>query len=318
MPSGRDNPGISGHANETPAAEGRRDSSSARRGKPDFTRRALIPLCLASLILILFVGWQLDRAGILGGSTQTHALPEGDFTEMPSEIQASLDTAMVELRTGFAANALKRLDLIEKRNPQLPSITYLSALAALQAGDPDQASQKADASIAKGERVSDCLALKAVLETQKHRVGNLGDPKIRAEMLLRQSIARDIANPFPQLELATLLRYQGRNEEALVLLKRTRGYLNPIDSHAVVDTSILLLDLENTPTGKLPTRIEPQGEASTLFASAYLEMRQGNFSRAASHLEKAKKVLPTDLYHYLVDDPALRKFSREPTLKDFF
>jgi tetratricopeptide (TPR) repeat protein len=237
---------------------------------------------------------------------------------MPSEIQASLDTAMVELRTGFAANALKRLDLIEKRNPQLPSITYLSALAALQAGDPDQASQKADASIAKGERVSDCLALKAVLETQKHRVGNLGDPKIRAEMLLRQSIARDIANPFPQLELATLLRYQGRNEEALVLLKRTRGYLNPIDSHAVVDTSILLLDLENTPTAKLPTRIEPQGEASTLFASAYLEMRQGNFSRAASHLEKAKKVLPTDLYHYLVDDPALRKFSREPTLKDFF
>ncbi|MFY8267803.1 MAG: hypothetical protein ACOVLK_00255, partial [Terrimicrobiaceae bacterium] len=169
MPSGRDNPGISGHANETPAAEGRRDSSSARRGKPDFTRRALIPLCLASLILILFVGWQLDRAGILGGSTQTHALPEGDFTEMPSEIQASLDTAMVELRTGFAANALKRLDLIEKRNPQPPSITYLSALAALQAGDPDQASQKADASIAKGERVSDCLALKAVLETQKHR-----------------------------------------------------------------------------------------------------------------------------------------------------
>jgi len=55
-----------------------------------------------------------------------------------------------------------------------------------------------------------------------------------------------------------------------------------------------------------------------LFSSAYIAMRRGDFARAATLLKTARNRLPADLYYYLVNDPALRKYVRENELKGLY
>jgi len=239
---------------------------------------------------------------------------------IPGDFQARLDKALMELRTGDARKALDQLALLEQETPAVSSLSYLVALAAMQAGDPETASGNADQSIAKRERVSDSLALKAVLETQKPKgsATTFGDPRLRAESYLRQAMIADAANPSPYVELATLLRYRNQNEEAMQLLQGARSRLNPVDSHSVVDVSIALLKMQNLPDNELPENINPDNDVASLFSASYLAMRKGDFARAASHLKTCRQRLPTDLYYYLVNDPALRKFARQPELAEFF
>jgi len=216
-----------------------------------------------------------------------------------------------ELRSGDAAAALEGLLAMEGRQPGTPSLTYLSALAALQSGDTVLAEKKARESTSKRERVSDALALLAVIEAGKSGAG-LGDPRIRGEWLLRDAAATDPANPRPLLELASMLRQQKRNGEARSFLEASRSRLTAVDSQSAVMASISLLDLEETPDDKLPASIPVLPEPSSLFAAAYLQMRKGDHGAAAAILREAKIRLPGETYLYLVNDPSLRKFARSP------
>jgi thioredoxin-like negative regulator of GroEL len=238
---------------------------------------------------------------------------------LPPDFQARLDSSLLELRQGDARKALENLLALEKQSPEVSSLTYLVALAAMQAGDPSTASAKADQSMAKRERVSDSLALKAVLETQKSRGGaKLGDPSVRAEGYLRQAMVADAANPSPYVELATLLRYRKRDEEAMRLLQSARSRLTPVDSHMVIDATIALLNLQNLPDADLPADTHPNKDPASRFSAAYIAMRKGDFALASTQLRAGREQLPADLFFYLVNDPAMRKFSLQPEVAEFF
>jgi tetratricopeptide (TPR) repeat protein len=207
---------------------------------------------------------------------------------------------------------------IEKSSPFIPSLSYLIALAALQSGDSAFAEKNADASIAKRERIADSLALKAVIETQKPRAGSLGDPAAAAEAYLRQAASIEPGNPAPLIELSTVLRHKGDHDGALELLRSARNRLNPVDSHAVAETTIRLLELQSLEDKNLPTNLEPDGGTPALFSAAYVSMRTGRFAEAASLLDIAKKRLSPDLFLYLVNDPALRRFKDQQEVAAFF
>jgi hypothetical protein len=174
----------------------------------------------------------------------------------------------------------------------------------------------ADASITKNERVSDSLALMAVLETQKSNAG-MGDPKVRAESYLRQAMVADAANPYPMIELGSLLRYRKQNEEARKLFEGARVRLNPVDSRMVADVSLELMDLGERADDALPPEISDPSSTQA-FAAAYLALRRSHPDRAAQILRAARHRLPDDVFYYLVNDPLIRKYSREPALKEFF
>jgi tetratricopeptide (TPR) repeat protein len=276
-------------------------------------------LLLVFLPVAAGIAWAFFSWGAV--SQRRHMLAEiaKQGVDIPQNFQARLDKALLELRTGRAEKSLVELTLLEKETPAVSSLTYLVALAAMQAGHAETASAKANQSLAKHERVSDSLALKAVLETQSAgRSAKFGDPRVRAEAYLRQALVADAANPSPYVELATLLRYQKRDEEAMQMLQAARSRLNPVDSRAVVDVSIALLHLQNLPDNELPDNINPDKDVASLFSAAYVAMRKGNFVRAATLLATARERLSADLYFYLIDDPAIRKFARQPELAKFF
>jgi tetratricopeptide (TPR) repeat protein len=257
---------------------------------------------------------------LLPDKTQTpNPYPDPLKSKAAGQEQSRLfENALEQLRMGNSEEALQTLQQLEKTNPLLPSLSYHIALAALQYGDTSLAGKNADASIAKRERIADSLALKAVIETQKNRSGSLGDPAAAAEALLRQAASIEPGNPSPLIELSTILRHKSDHDGALELLKAARNRLNPVDSHAVADTTIQLLELQALGDNNLPTDLDPDSGTPALFSAAYVAMRTGRFADASTHLATAKKRIPADLFLYLVNDPALRRFKDQPEIAGFF
>jgi tetratricopeptide (TPR) repeat protein len=239
-------------------------------------------------------------------------------SSMSPEISTKLDQALTELRQGNAQKAVDDLQELEKIEPAYSSLSYLVSLAALEKGDFDLATQKAEESLQKRERVSDSLALQAALEGQTGNHLKLASVDMRAESLLRQAILADPANPYPYFELGNLLRRARRTQEALAAIRAAELRLNPIDSHLTMPITRDLATLEVTPDDQLAERPISSGDPRDLFPAAYIAMRRGNFDAAASLLQQCRALLSPDVFYYLVHDPALRKFSAESSLSGFY
>jgi hypothetical protein len=146
----------------------------------------------------------------------------------------------------------------------------------------------------------------------------MGDPKVRAETLLRSAIAADISNARPYIELASLLRFQGRNEEARTLFQGAALRLNPVEGHSLVNTSLALLDLQQLPDDKLPSNLNPDKDTPSLISAAYIAMRKSDIPAVKALLVKARERLSPALYNYLINDPAIRFFSKNPQMSEIF
>jgi tetratricopeptide (TPR) repeat protein len=227
----------------------------------------------------------------------------------------SLDEALDLSRSGENGRALEKLRSLATSNPQLPSLDYLRAFVALQNGDMQGALKDADASIRKGERVSDSLVLKSLAESLggANQVGFRDVVAVREE-LLRQAVSADPANAAALAELANLVREQGHKEEALALLKAAQSRLHPVDIHMVVETSIRLLELQGMPDEKLP-EASGSGPLPEMFTSVYILLRRGNNTEASRLMEECRKQAPEDLFNYLAADNVFAAF-RSGNLKE--
>ena len=172
------------------------------------------------------------------------------MTRLPDADVERLNAAIADLRAGEAPRALDTLKSLREKFPQTASLNYLAALAALQAGDSAAAESFVKESLQLGQRISDSLALQAVLE--KGKPDPTGKGKTRAEGLLRAAITADAANSSPHLELAMMLRAGNRREDARREFLAAQSRLNPIDSQAVIETTLALMALEDTKDAALP------------------------------------------------------------------
>lgn len=285
----------------------------------------LVPGLAAMFAAVLFFSWVFHGLGYDRGRADGWRLADEAATKekiaLPDDVSGELDEALIALRSGNAETALKILRKLEEMPKGYSSLSYLVALAAMQNGDIDLAEQKVKETIAKRERVSDALALESVLVTQKAADparSRMGDPRIRSEALLRQAAIVDAANPYPRFELATLLRYKGQPKEAEAEVRAAQARLNPMDSHVVMDVTLRLIELEQCPDDKLPA-VEPQSDdIRKLLPYAYAAMRRGGFPQAVAVLEKCRTLLSPDLFDYLVNDPAFRRFARQEELKGIY
>jgi len=302
----------------------RRRRGSSRPRKP-VGLYLLLTLMGAIIAVCLFAIYHLLRspedASPTEPSTAERSALETEPVVVTPEQRQMIDVAMIKLRGGDAEGALERFKILKNDNPRIPSLDYLTALAALQADDIPLAASSVDASVAKGERVSDALALSAALEGMKLAGGNwqaMGDLRARAEYYLQQAIEADAANPSPYIELAMRLRGRGENDEARRLLEAARVRMNPVDSLAILDTTLLLIQLQELPDDQLPGDLDPDKDTSSLMGSAYISLRRGDFTAGAGFLETAKKRLPADLYYYLLGDSGFRQYAAEPQLAPLF
>lgn len=275
---------------------------------------------IVAVVLICFVliGWLAYHQGFMASQKRFMELRAELPPPIPPEFQANIESALQAYSNGHADEAVEILAGVYRKNQTIPSTCYLMALTAIQSGNLPLASDKVDESILKGERLSDSLALKAAIEMEKSSKSGMGDPKVRAESLLRSAMAADISNPRPYIELASLLRFQGRNDEARQLFEAASARLNPVEGQALVETSLSLLNLQQTPNNKLPENLDSDKDPSSLVSAAYLAMRKNDVPAVKVLLAKARERLSPALYNYLINDPAIRVFSRNPQMAGLF
>lgn len=301
-----------------PPVEDFQSASPAQDRSPKVSP-VLVASILAGVILGFFlVGWLAYHQGFSASQKRFNELRMESPSPIPSEFQASIDSALKAYSKGNAADAVEILSGVYRKNQTIPSTCYLMALTAIQSGNLQLASEKVDESIFKGERLSDSLALKAAIEMEKSNKGGMGDPKVRAESLLRSAMAADISNPRPYIELASLLRFQGRNDEARQFFEAASMRLNPVEGQALVDTSLSLLNLQQTPDDKLPVNLDPDKDPRSLVSAAYVAMRKNDIPAVKALLAKARERLSPALYDYLMNDPAIRAFSKNPQMSGLF
>lgn len=237
--------------------------------------------------------------------------PASTPAEFPEELLPALDAALKMLRKGDNLEALEALNKLAASHPKAPSIHYAAAVASLQAGYPREADRLADTSIKNGFRISDSWALKAAIAASKSNGATA-----EQESLLGKAIAADPMNPAPFIELASLLRYQGKNDPAVGLLESAGFRLNPADAETVVETTKAILAVDAA--GNLAPPSQPLGIPSKDLPNAYSEMMRGNFENAAAILRFCRGQTNPDIFGYLVNDPAIRKFASRPELREFY
>ncbi len=285
-------------------------------------RAPVLLLGTFALVLVVLSTRYAYRFGVEEGKRLTREAYTKERTTVPPEFLAAVDAALVKLRDGDAEKALPELLKLEAERPDVASLSYLVGLAALQAGDLPTSDKKLSETIAKRERVSDALALQAVLTDFRSKDPGfqlMTSPLISQEALLRQAILADSANPFPYIELSSIARARGKRDEAIALLRSGQLRLTPIDSHTVVDASLAILELENVPDDQLAkAAIDLPAGPGKLFARAYAALRLGDNALAAELLKQGREQTHWRIFLYLMNDPAIRKYSDRPEIAEFF
>jgi len=273
---------------------------------PKFSSRQKVALlggvlAVAILLFVLSAAWSRD------GATQTVAMRlAGD------KALEEINQTFARLAEGNSAVALETIRNVEAKYGDTPSLDYIFALVALHAGDHKLAEERARASMEKGELISDSLVIQSMAEVSELARGSgMRDPKTLREAMLRRAVRSNPANPFPMIELASLLRSQSRLEEAKDVLTAAKNRLHPIDTHAVVETSLLLTELQTKSDAELPSAVE-QGTLPEMFASIYISLRRGRSDLAAKALEKCRMISSPDLLDYILSDPAFASLSDVP------
>lgn len=277
------------------------------------TRLQSHPRALAALAVV-----GLFLMGLLIGSLQSRTAPETGAVTLakPSpQLVKELNAALALIALGAADEALQKIQVLSATHPHVSSLDYLAALAALQAGDLKIAQEKASLSISKNQKVSDSLVLLSMTESGSGAGENSGlrDLKIVRESLLREAVNTDVSNPSPMIELASFLRSQKRDDEALELLHAANARLHPIDTHVVVETSIQLMKLQQTPDHELPLACQ-EGSITEIFSSIYISLRKKDYTQASIALDKCRHQASPDLFAYIINDPVFKPFHAEPLM----
>jgi len=225
------------------------------------------------------------------------------------------------LRAGDTGNALKGFQDLETQNPHVSSLAYLVAMAAMRSGNTGLAEVQAARSIRNGEKVSDAITLHALIEAQKGgdpKARKFGDPLLRSELLLRQAMLADVANPLPMIELSAILRRQRKNAEAIGILRAARSRVQPVDLLPFIDAIIGLATLQDSPDWDLPEISDPGKDLGSAISAACISMRKGRFREAEKILTNIRNQTTPALFRYLMNGRAIRTYSREPELREFF
>ena len=336
-----------------PADRTRNGSQTAKKRSRLLAWRAIWVGCVAiSFALGLVVG---DRR---------KAKPEPPPVSTPEPFVAASETeekainqALTLLRQKQEEAAFQIIATLRLTNPRLSSLSYLTAITALQGGDLQTAAFEVAAARQSGEKVSDVYALDATLQTlepgaadeqgqraeallpqaivadqanpaplfyaldatlQTLEPGAADEQVQRAEALLRQAIVADQANPAPRLQLGLQMRARGEHEAARAMLASARLRLHPVDPAVTIDTTLLLSELEGRPTDLLPADLDPDKSTANLLGAAYVAMRREDYALITRLLETARARLSPELYYFLLSDRAFAPYRARPGLAEEF
>ena len=83
-------------------------------------------------------------------------------------------------------------------------------------------------------------------------------------------------------------------------------------------TLLCLQALSETMDEFLPSYLSQGHTTPEDFCAAYVAMRIGDFGKAAAILRATEPTIPSDLFNYLMNDPIMRRFAKEPRVMGFY
>jgi hypothetical protein len=105
--------------------------------------------------------------------------------------------------------------------------------------------------------------------------------------------------------------------KAFAALLNLRGS-KPDRASTEMITLLCLQVLSETPDEYLPTYLAQSHTTPEDFCAAYIAMRLGDFGKAAAILRATEPTIPPDLFNYLMNDPVMRRFAKEPRVMGFY
>ncbi len=283
---------------------------SAREGTPIFSIFFLLVFSGLFLAASFYAGMQIGR-GEGNSKATTNRVAPPMVKALPADAMEQLNASIAELRNGDPAKSLKDLQKLREEFPQAPALVYATALAALTSGDLEVAAVMANSCADMGFRKSDALALLASIELAKSQNSTLpsfGDPNLRARGLLLQAIDADPLNPGPRIEMAAMSRRLGDFDEAVAYLEQGKNLVLPVDTFLATEITLAILK-DDSHAGDSDETLQP-------FALAVRSAREGDPITAALLFAECRRHLPEETYTFLVGDPAVRRYSEQPELKD--
>lgn len=105
--------------------------------------------------------------------------------------------------------------------------------------------------------------------------------------------------------------------KAFAALLNLRGS-KPDRASTELITLLCLQALAETPDEFLPAYLSQGHTTPEDFCAAYAAMRLGDFGKAAAILRATEPTIPSDLFNYLMNDPVMRQFAKEPRVMGFY
>jgi hypothetical protein len=105
--------------------------------------------------------------------------------------------------------------------------------------------------------------------------------------------------------------------KAFAALLNLRGS-KPDRASTEMITLLCLQALSETMDEYLPSYLSQGHTTPEDFCAAYVAMRLGDFGKAAAILRATEPTMPSDLFNYLMNDPVMRRFAKEPRVMGFY
>ena len=105
--------------------------------------------------------------------------------------------------------------------------------------------------------------------------------------------------------------------KAFAALLNLRGS-KPDRASTEMMTILCLQALSETLDEYLPSYLSQGHTTPEDFCAAYVAMRLGDFGKAAAILRATEPTIPSDFFNYLMNDPVMRRFAKEPRVMGFY
>ena len=154
------------------------------------------------------------------------------------------------------------------------------------------------------------VALLAIFAASNILVGRFFYGSGVSEGIQRAIDARTPAKDAEPLAVAT-------TNKAFAALLNLRGS-KPDRASTEMMTILCLQALSETLDEYLPSYLSQGHTTPEDFCAAYVAMRLGDFGKAAAILRATEPTIPSDFFNYLMNDPVMRRFAKEPRVMGFY
>lgn len=258
----------------------------------------------------LFLAGLAFMAGVYASQkTAPRPMPAADAQKGAQQVRVARERVEEALAARFAGDQRKALDLFAsaaEADSSLQGLDYQRGLSLLELGETAAAAEAAQRSLSHGEEEANAYALLVLCEAARASTGRPAASPEEVLALADKGRTADPLNPAPYYALAEFFRAVGQPALALGNYQKALERVSKSDSIMVATVkaglSGIRLQQGVGPDVVVPSLQDKVIPPEWLFFAAADALLKGDKATAQAFLERARGVLPPDLFKALLDD----------------